>query len=235
MTAPAGARDHDTAPLRVSVEGVNGVGKTSAARSAAAMLGTRCLLLDELTDQPGDTLPGRVIGALAAGKDPFLRGGHPVAETLALLALQVRKAEHLAGRDLAGVDVILEDRGVDTVAVYQAVIMCSQHPALSPEEVARHVLSATLRWRPLPDATLLLTGDLPVCARRFADRIGHPLAPEDMQVIERIDALYRTVAACDSRRYTSIDVARLSPGESASAVSQVVTTLLEERQAARAA
>jgi len=235
MTAPAGAPAQVTAPLWVSVEGVNGVGKTTAARSAAAMLGTRCLLLEELTDQPGDTLPGRVIGALAAGKDPFLRGGHPVAETLALLALQVRKAERLAGRDLAGIDVILEDRGVDTVAVYQAVIMCSQHPALQPEEVARHVLSATLRWRPLPDATILLTGDLPVCARRFASRIGHPLAPADMQVIERIDALYRTVAARDSRRYTSIDVAGMSPGESASAVSQVVTALLEERQAARAA
>jgi dTMP kinase len=233
MTAPAGARDQGTAPLRVSVEGVNGVGKTSAARSAAAMLGTRCLLLDELTDQPGDTLPGRVIGALAAAKDPFLRGGHPVAETLALLALQVRKAERLAGRDLAGVDVVLEDRGVDTVAVYQAVIMCSQYPAPPPEEVAQHVLSATLRWWPLPDATILLTGDLSVCARRFADRTGHPLALADMQVIERIDALYR-VAARDSRRYTSIDVARLSPGESARAVSQIVTTLLEERQAARA-
>jgi dTMP kinase len=235
MTAPAGAPAQGTTPLRVSVEGVNGVGKTTAARSAAAMLGARCLLLDELTDQPGDTLPGRVIGALAAGKDPFLRGGHPVAETLALLALHVRKAEWLAGRDLAGVDVIIEDRGVDTVVVYQSVIMCSQSPGLPPEEVARHVLSATVRWRPLPDATILLTGDLSVCARRFAGRIGQPLAPADLQVIDRIDALYRTMAARDPRRYTSIDVARLSPGESASAVSQVVATLLAGRQAARAA
>jgi dTMP kinase len=235
MTAPADASGQGTAPLHVSIEGVNGVGKTSAARSAAAMLGPRYLLLDELTDQPGDTLPGRVIGALAAGKDPFLRGGHPVAETLALLALQVRKAERLARRDLADVDVIVEDRGADTVAVYQAVIMCSQYPASRLEEVARHVLSATLRWRPLPDATILLTGDLGVCTQRFADRIGHPLAPADLQVIERIDALYRTLAARDPGRYTSIDVARLSPGECTSAVSQVVTTLLAERQAARAA
>ena len=125
----------------MSIEGINGVGKTSTARSAAAMLGTRCLLLDELTDQPGDTLPGRVIAALAARNDPFLRTGHPVAETLALLALQVRKAERLAGRDLAGVDVIVEDRGVDTIAVYQAVIMCSQYPETPPEEAARHVLA----------------------------------------------------------------------------------------------
>ena len=97
------------------------------------------------------------------------------------------------------------------------------------------MLSAALRWRPLPDATILLTGDLPVCARRFAERIGHPLAPADMQVIERVDALCRTLASCDPGRYTSIDVAGMSPGQSASAVSQVVSALLAERQAARGA
>jgi dTMP kinase len=234
MTTPAGTPAHGTAPLWVSIEGINGVGKTSTARSAAAMLGSRCLLLDELTDQPGDTLPGRVIAALAARNDPFLRTGHPVAETLALLALQVRKAERLAGRDMAGVDVIVEDRGVDTITVYQAVIMCSQYPETPPEEVARHVLSATLRWRPLPDATILLTGDPSVCARRFAGRIGHPLAPADVQMIERTGALYRKLAARDSRRYTSVDVAGMSPEESASAVREIVTALLEQRQAARA-
>jgi len=99
----------------------------------------------ELTDQPGDTLPGPVIAALAAGDDPFLRTGHPVAETLALLALQVRNTERLAGQDLAGVDVIVEDRGVDTVAVYPAVILCSGYPETQAEEVARRLLASTLR------------------------------------------------------------------------------------------
>ena len=229
MTAPAGT----AAPLWVSIEGINGVGKTSAARSAAALLGARCLLLDELTDHPGDTLPGRVIGALATGNDPFLRTGHPVAETLALLALQVRKAERLTGQDLAGVDVIIEDRGTDTVAVYQAVIMCSQDPETLPEEVARHLLSATLRWRPLPDATILLTGDPSTCARRFAHRIGRPLAPADVQVIEQADTLYRTVAAWHADRYINIDVAGMPADEAARAVSQVVTALLAQRQGHR--
>ncbi len=234
MNTSAGLTAHRDAPLYVSVEGINGVGKTSAARAAAAMLGARCLLLDELTDQPGDTLPGQVITALAARSDPFLRTGHPAAETLALLALQVRKADRLAERDLAGIDVILEDRGVDTIAVYQAVIMCSGDPGTPPEEVARHILSATLRWRPLPDATILLTGDPARCARRFAGRIGHPLAPADERVIERIDALYRAMAARDSRRYASVDTASMLPAEAARAVGQIVTTLLEQRQAARA-
>jgi len=220
-------------PLWVSIEGINGVGKTNAARSAAAMLGARCLLLDELTDQSGDTLPGQVIAALSEQGDPFLRTGYPVVETLALLALQVRKAERLAGRDLAGVGVIIEDRGVDSIAVYQAAILCSQTPETSPEAVARHVLSGARRWRRLPDATILLTGDPSVCARRFADRIGRPLAPADIRLIEQIDALYRKTATGDPRRYTLVDAAGMSPDETAGAVREIVTTLLD-RQAARA-
>ncbi|KQC37879.1 thymidylate kinase [Frankia sp. ACN1ag] len=218
--------------LWVSIEGINGVGKTSAARAVAAVLGARCLLLDELTDS-GDTLTGRVIAALSAEGDPFLRTGSPVVETLALLALEVRKAERLATRDLTGVGVILEDRGVDSVAVCQAAILCSQHPESSPDAVARHVLSSARRWTVLPDATIVLTGDPWVCARRFADRTGCSLTPADVQVLEQIDILYRAAAVRDPGRFTLLDTAGMSPEETAAAVQEAVTTLLH-RQATHA-
>lgn len=220
-------------PLWVSIEGINGIGKTSAARTAAAELGARALLLDELTDQAADTLPGLVIAALSSEGDPFLRTGHPVVETLALLALQVRKAERLAARDVTGAEVVIEDRGVDTVAVYQAAILCSQDPHTAAESVVRHVLSSIRPWMTLPDATILLTGDRAVCAQRFAGRSGRALSPEDVALIERIDALYRTVAATDPGRYIVLDVSELSHRDSAAAVCEVVTTLLD-RQAAHA-
>ncbi|WP_218022333.1 dTMP kinase [Nocardia amamiensis] len=219
-------------PLWVSLEGRSGVGKTTTARAVAAMLGPRCLLVDELTDQPGDTLPGLVIAALGAGGDDvFLRTGHPVAETLAFLALQVHKAERLAGRDLTGVEVILEDRGVDTVAACQAAILCSQPPEVRPESVAAHVLSSLRRWTVFPDATLLLTGDPVVCTARFAERIGHPLTPQDVSLLDQIDALYRVAAAEDPGRYTFVDVSDLSPQDSAAAVCGIVTRLLDRRVA----
>ncbi|TQS42899.1 thymidylate kinase [Cryptosporangium phraense] len=215
----------------MSIEGINGVGKTSAARAAAVALGARCLLLDELTDSAGNTLPAQVIAALGQENDPFLRAGHPVVETLALLALQVRKAERLAVQDLTGVEVILEDRGVDSIAVYQAAILCAQDPGASPEPVLRHLLSSGRRWRPLPDATLLLLGDTAVCALRFADRIGHPLATADLRLLEQIDALYRTIAAADPGRYVLVEVTGLSREQTAAAVQETVAALLDRRAA----
>ncbi|HTJ68156.1 MAG TPA: hypothetical protein VL551_11555 [Actinospica sp.] len=234
MTASIATPHAVDAPLRVCIEGINGVGKTSAARAVAAQLGTRCRLLDELTDQPGDTLPGQVIAALSSEQDPFLRTGHPVAEALALFGLQVRKHEQLAQRDLAGVEVVLEDRGLDTVAVYQAAILCSQNPETSPEDVARHLLASGRPLLPPPDATILLIGDLAVCSQRFADRIGRQLDPADVQLLGQIDAVYREMAADDPARYTILDIADMSPDESASAVARVVGTLLEQREAVHA-
>jgi dTMP kinase len=221
------------APLWVSIEGINGAGKTTAARCAAVMLGARCLLLEELTDSCDDTLPRRVIAALSEQGDPFLRTGYPVVETLALLALQVRKTERLAGRDLAGVEVIIEDRGVDSVAVYQAAVLCSQNPETPPEAVARHVLAGARRWLRLPDATILLTGDPSVCARRFAGRMGCPLTPADIRLTRQIDALYRQAALDDPARYTVLDAAGMTPQDTAGAVREIVTALLD-RQAAHA-
>lgn len=231
MTTSIGKLVPGAMPLWVSIEGINGVGKTSAARSVAATLGARCLLLDELTDQSGDSLPGRVIAALNSYGDPFLRTGYPVVETLALLGLQIRKTERLTEPDIVGVDVILEDRGVDSVAVYQAAVLCSQHPGTSPEAVARHVLSSVQRWVTIPDATILLTGDSSVCAGRFADRIGRPLTRSDVHVIEQIDTLYRQAALDDPDLYTLIDVGTMSQEDSAAAVEEIVTTLLERKAA----
>lgn len=216
-------------PLRVSIEGINGVGKTSAARGTAALLGKRGILLDELTDQTNDVLLATVIAALSGDGDPFLRTGHPVVETLALLALQVRKTERPAGRRPAGVDVIIEDRGVDSVAVYQAAVLCSQHPLTQPEGVARSILADARRWRGLPDKTILLTGDPEVCTQRFGDRIERSLAADDVQLITEIDRLYRVMAEDDPQRYIVLDVADLSPQESVDVVQQTVNELLDRR------
>ncbi|MFG2918123.1 thymidylate kinase [Kitasatospora sp. NPDC048298] len=229
--APGGAGR----PLWVSVEGVNGVGKTTAVRAVAAALGPRCLRLEELTDQRADSLPGQVIAALAATGDVCLRTGHPVAETLALLALKFRESERLAAARPDGVEIVLEDRGVDSVAVCQAAILHAEHPATPALAIAERILATARRWRPMPDATVLLVGDGDVCTARFSERIGRAVPPDAQAVIEHTGRLYRQLAAAVPARYTVLDVSGHSPEETAQAVEDAVRAAEAGREAARVA
>ncbi|WP_372412692.1 thymidylate kinase [Streptomyces luteireticuli] len=221
-------------PLWVSVEGINGVGKTTAVCAAAASLGSRCLRLGELTDQAADTLPGRVIAALASGGDVCLRTGHPVVETLALLALKFREVERLTPELLDGVDVIVEDRGVDSVAVCQGAILHAEHRATPVRTVAEQILATARQWRAMPDATLLLTGALEVCVARFAARIGRTLPASALEVIEQTDQLYRELATAEPDRFTVIDVTGYGPQETGKAVEAAVRALVAHREVDRA-
>ncbi|MDX3098998.1 thymidylate kinase [Streptomyces sp. ME19-03-3] len=218
----------------MSVEGINGVGKTTAVRAVATSLGSRCLRLDELTDQAADTLPGQVITALASGGDVYLRTGHPVVETLALLALKFREFERLTPELLDGADVIIEDRGADSVAVYQGAILHHEHRATPARVVAEQILATARRWRSMPDATILLTGDLEVSVARFVARIGRTLPASAFEVIEQAHDLYRELAAADPDRFTVIDVTGQGPEETGKAVEDAVCALVARREVDRA-
>lgn len=188
-------------PRWVCVEGPNGVGKTHLARALAARLGPGCQLLTELTDARGEHVPGQVIGALSAADDAFLRTGHPLTETFALLALKVREHE-LVMQMTAPPTVVLADRGVDTVAIYQAAVILGEH-ATEDETwmLAQQIYQMAVQWRPDPDLTLLITDDLDNCWRRWAKREGTPLTSEQQRLVSRIARLYHRQAAHEPERF----------------------------------
>lgn len=185
----------------VCVEGPNGVGKTRLARALATRLGPGCQLLTELTDAKGEHVPAQVIGALSAAGDAFLRTGHPLTETFALLALKVSEHE-LVTQMLAPPAMVLEDRGVDTVAIYQAAIILGEH-ATEDETwtLAQQIYQTAAQWRPVPDLTLLITDDLDNCWRRWAEREGTPLTGEQQRLVSRVTGLYHRQAAHEPERF----------------------------------
>ena len=190
----------------VSVEGVEGVGKSHLAVQLAARLDGRCALAAEITDQAGSSLPGRMIGVLSSAGDPFLRIGYPLAETLALIALKVREHE-IAGRGPgAPPEMVLEDRGIDSVAVYQAIIVAGAGAPLEQMLlVMQRIYATAARWRPLPEMTLLLIDELDACIGRFEARLGRAVPPADRALIARAGELYAYLAASQSGRFAVID------------------------------
>jgi dTMP kinase len=193
-------------PVWVSLEGVNGVGKTHIARALAEHLPGRARVLSELTDGGGDTVSAAVVSALSSGRS-FLRTGHPLTETMALLALKVREYELVAA--LADPpQIVIEDRGVDTVAVYQAAVV-AEPDSVATEEVLRdaadRVYAVAALWRPPPDLTVLIVDDLAACERRFAAREGRPVAEDERRIIGRAAGLYRWRASVEPDRIRTVD------------------------------
>jgi dTMP kinase len=184
----------------ISLEGVNGVGKTHLARRLAEHLGPDSLLLDELTDA-ADTTAEVIVDALAAANGTFLRTGHPLTETFALAALKVR--EHEKVRSLPQPPaVVLEDRGVDTVAVYQAVILAGPDADMRrAAHLADRVAAIPAPWRPPADLVILLRDDLPACIARFEARTGKPVSAADRQLLAQVDDLYASRAAAQPARW----------------------------------
>lgn len=187
----------------VSVEGVNGVGKTYLLGRAADMLPGR--LVSELTDSPASALPGRIVAAMAGGT--FLRTGHPITETLALLAMKTWEYETARA---AWSDLVLEDRGIDTVAVYQAIILDSP---VDPHELADQILRTAARFRPLPDRTILLTDDFETCVRRYEQRCGSAVPDADRVLMSRVAEFYLERAAREPDRFIVIDRRGASDGD----------------------
>jgi dTMP kinase len=189
----------------VTIEGINGVGKTYMAHATAELLGSKCHLIAELTDLSCDTLPGQVVAALASGGGTFLRGGYPAAETLALLALKTHTYEN-ANRSVRGASVVLEDRGVDTVAMYQAAILTGNSASLTGAlAVADQIYATATRWRPPPVRTVLIIDDLLASLSRYEERTGTRLAADDRALLAKVADLYLAQAAREPGRFVVID------------------------------
>ncbi|MBV7674193.1 thymidylate kinase [Streptomyces halstedii] len=205
-------------PRWVTLEGTNGVGKTHLARLLREHL-DGAALLEELPDAAPDRLPGQVIAALAADSDPFLRTGHPLTETLALLALTVRRREETPAATVA-----VEDRGGDSVAVYQALTLAEATGA-DPYPLALRLLALADRWRPRADLTVLVTAEETTRCARWSARLGRPLTNTEHRRAHAVARLYEQIAADDPGRYLVLDLAQHTTEQALSTVTSAIGAL----------
>ena len=179
----------------ISLEGIDGSGKTTQAKRLAEALGPEALLVRE----PGGTVAGERIRELL--KDPELQL-EPLAELLLFCAARAQLTDEvIRPRREAGEDVVC-DRFSDSSVAYQGVAR-----GLGVERV-EHLCDLATRgiW---PDLTLLLRLHPEVAAERIAaeGRAADRFEGEGMELQRRAAEGYDEVARRHPERMRVVDAA----------------------------
>ena len=206
----------------ITVEGVEGSGKSTQCRRLATLLRDRGLDVVE-TSEPDGTPLGQAVRSL------FELEPRPSPLTQAFLFLAARQ-EHVARvirPALARGAVVLSDRYTDATLAYQGY-----GQGLDLQTI--HELNALATGGLLPDLTLLLDLDPGVGVHRIAGRPLDAFERMDQAFHYRVREGYLEIARADKRRVLVFDAAR-EPDLVHADIARAVDEFLGRRGAARGA
>lgn len=186
----------------ITIEGLDGSGKTTLADGLEAELGRRGLAVLRLREPGGVEVSERIRDLVA---DPGLRV-HPRTEALLFAAARAQLCAEVLIPALDDGRWVLLDRFVDSSLAYQG-----GGRELGLEAVGRINELATLGCR--PDRTLLLRVDRATGRRRLEDRGGVPdrMEREQDPFFARVAAAYDALATGEPERFRTLDAHRDAP------------------------
>jgi dTMP kinase len=201
----------------ISLEGIEGAGKSTLARALEAMLTARGLAV-RLTREPGGTPLAERLRTLV-----LERGAERIsaeAETLLMFAARAVHVENLIRPALAQGEWVICDRFTDATRAYQGA-------GRGVDAALIERLAQTVHGTLWPDRTLLL--DLPVeagltRARRRA-AAGDRFEDEHWGFFERVRARYLALAASEPARMRVLDAAGAPDDVAARALAAIADLL----------
>jgi dTMP kinase len=202
----------------ITIEGIDGAGKTTLAAALAAALRDRGIAVT-LLREPGGVAAAERIRTLV--QDPALQVGAR-AEALLYAAARAQLVEEALAPALARGEWVLLDRFVDSSLAYQGA-----GRALGIEAV--RAINAFATGDLVPDRTLLLRIDPALGRTRQGDRGEEPdrLEREADAFFAAIAAGYDALAAAEPERIRAIDAGK-APAEVTAAALTALADLLPE-------
>jgi dTMP kinase len=181
--------------LFVTLEGVDGAGKSTQAKLLAEALGPETLLLRE----PGGTPAGERLRDLLKDATVELT---PLAELMLFCAARAELVERVIEPAIdAGRDVVC-DRFVDSTVAYQG-------DARGIDVALVQTLNAAAIRGCMPDRTVLLRTDIATAVERARDRCDAPISDrfesEGEEFQDRIAAAFDRIAAAEPERIIVVD------------------------------
>lgn len=194
-----------------SFEGISGCGKTyliEALKSRVPIETTA--FVTEVVDREGLALDREIISLLATCGDRFFRSGKPRTETFLLLALKMFDYEVRISPALATGHMVIEDRSIDTIAIYQSMLLYPEKSIEQQLEVAHEIYNLATRWRRTPDITFLIEDNFDTALKRVEQRESQLLTVDERAILQRAAQLYTSYARAYPSRFVILNRERLS-------------------------
>lgn len=191
--------------ILVSLEGISGSGKTYfITELRKEMRDINFTFLSEIMDQNNDGLYKQISAALRYSNDMFFRGGLPRSETFLLLALKMCDYETSIAAALDAGAVVVEDRSIDSIAVYQSIMLCPERSDLRAD-TASEIYTLAVRWRRPPDITFLIEDDFNTSIKRAQKRDKRIYSNDELEVLRAAAKVYVEHAERYAARIVRID------------------------------
>jgi dTMP kinase len=205
--------------LLITVEGVEGSGKSTHCRLLAEWLRTRRHGV-VLTSEPDGTPFGAAIRGLfeKEGAPPT-----PLSQTFLFMAARQQHVTQVIRPALARGAVVISDRYADATLAYQGFGGGMDHETIRD-------LNALATGGVMPDLTLLLDLDPAEGMKRISDRTLDAFEKMDLGFHRRVREGYLEIARAEKSRFVVLDAAQAKDALHASCV-RAVGELLDRREA----
>jgi dTMP kinase len=210
--------------ILVSLEGISGSGKTYFITALREELRDfNAVFLTEVTDRGSDGLDQKIIAALKHSDDRFFRMGLPRSETFLLLTLKICDYETTIAAALNAGRIVIEDRSIDTIAVYQSIMLCPGQPDRMVD-TANEIYSLAAKWRQSPDITFLIEDEFAVAIKRAQDRYDILYSNDELDILHNAERVYIEYAKQHTERIVRLDRRTMSNSEIVSAIKLNIMT-----------
>ena len=213
-----------TRGVAASLEGISGCGKSYIlSRLRDALQNVPVTFVEEVEDRECSGLDHGITTLLRKSGDRFFRSGHPRTETLLLLAIKTYDAEVNIVPALAAGHIVIEDRSIDTVAIYQALVLHPSQPELQLETACR-LYQFACQWRQPPEVTFLLEDEFAVSIERAQQRSAHLYSAEELALLHAAASLYARYARYHHERIVRLDRRVMDVDEIVQAIRDTIIT-----------
>jgi len=198
----------------ISLEGISGVGKSFFGKLVTQRLrglGYKVILISDLYEYKNNDIGKRILDILLSTNDKFFRIGYPITEALLLSALKSYEIEKWMVPALKDGQIVLEDRSIDSVAIYSAILINQQFPERSVLKTYNQLYNIRKQWGVLPDFTIYIKDNFSTALQRAETKNKKRYRKDEIELLKKASETYDTIAQKHKDRIRILNAINLSP------------------------